>query len=87
MNNAPDPRNEPLSDCRCPATQRSNPPDLISTDRLEAELFNAIMQANPGCTEEDIDNYDDSLDDPLGEWTTRRMKRNNGGRHLRCSLK
>jgi hypothetical protein len=42
---------------------RYDPPDWVSTDLLETELFNAIMEDTPGCTDEDIDNYDDSLDE------------------------
>lgn len=44
---------------------RYQPPDWISTDELECELWNAIMEDGPGGSDEDIDNYDDSFCDTL----------------------
>src|SRR5271165_1721815 len=43
--------------------QRDDPPGWVSTDLLETELWNSIMEDTPGCTDEEIDNYDDSLDE------------------------
>jgi len=47
----------------CSEVQRYNPPNWVSTDLLETELWNSIMEDTPGCTEEDIDNYVESLDE------------------------
>ena len=67
MKDAQDSDNEPSSDMHLSPAQRGVELDSLSLDRLDAELFNAIMQASPELTSEGIDRLDDGLDGQLGE--------------------
>ena len=62
-----DPDDELIDKTHCSEVPRYDPPAWISTDQLETELWNAIMEDTPGCTDEDIDNYDDGFEDSLDE--------------------
>ena len=66
MIDALDPDDESIDEIHCSDVPRYDPPDWISTDQLETELWNAIMEDTTGCTDEDIDNYDDAFEDSLG---------------------
>jgi hypothetical protein len=63
MECAQSPDDESTIETHCSEVQRYDPPNWVSTDLLETELWNAIMEDTPGCTDEDIDNYDESLDE------------------------
>jgi hypothetical protein len=65
MIDARDPDDESRDEIVCSEVPRYDPPDWISTDWLETELWNAILDDTPGCTDEDIDKYDDGFEDSL----------------------
>ena len=60
-----DPDDDSITDMQCSEVPRFNPPDWISTDLLETELWNAIAEDSAGCTDEEIDNFDDEFEDSL----------------------
>ena len=64
MNDAWDPDDESINEIDCAEVPRYEPPDWISTNWLEAEVWNAILDDTSGCTEEDIDKYGDDFEDP-----------------------
>ena len=64
MADALDPEDESTEEIDCSEVPRYDPPDWISSDCLETELWNAILDDNPGSTDEDIDKYDDAFEDP-----------------------
>ncbi len=61
MVEALDPDDESI-EVDCSQVPRYDPPDWISTDQLDSELWNAIMEDTPGCSEEDLDNCDDRFE-------------------------
>jgi hypothetical protein len=48
-----------------PQSLECDPPDWVSTDQLEAELWNAIMEDSSGSCDEDevFEEFEDTLDD------------------------
>lgn len=65
MADALDPDDETIGEIDCSEIPRYDPPNWISTDWLETELWNAILDDTPGSTDEVIDEYDDGFEDPL----------------------
>jgi hypothetical protein len=63
LESALSPDDESTIETHCPEVQRYDPPNWVSTDLLETEFLNAILEETPGCTDEDIDNYVESPDE------------------------
>lgn len=65
MKDSHDPDEESTSEPRYTAAPRYDPPEWISTEQLDTDLLNAIIEDTPRYADEDIDDYDDGFDESL----------------------